>query len=422
MPPKMGPMTKQQAAKAEAKRARRAARKAQGQVQVQGQAGTKKWGKSSPRMLLASGPRDGGSAAAYMASLASPFSEKAVGARVPEPFAVRTKTTHNSTLFTVTAPPSGTVSFVVLPNPINTVISGLNGSTIAGGQDIVTFAGNPMFVTGAVGCAGLEAALSSYRIVGMGVRIKPNVSYTTAQGRFIVALVPSVAQAPFVTTSGTTLANLLDAYGLPVTTDGTNVAPSILSLPKSLELSHTDLLAHGGLEVNFPVTSADAWRFKTTTYGKYTIGGTEYTFPGATALPGLSVDSSVSSTTGIATVVGLTVDPDASSLGGFSTLAVYGEGLGSGTTFTLETIMHLEGVPPIATGTKTSGVLVDDSMLAAVSSPLTNMLVAQKASAEPSFTYVDIKETAKSVVRGTIQAATKSGVGYLAGQMMGLMM
>lgn len=408
MAPKVyGPMTKQQSDNRDAKIARRAAAKQQKQGPRKGPLRT---GKQLQTFSMQSDP----ASRAYMAALNAPFSSEANGARVPEPFAVSTKANHNTTLYTVTAGNGGGASLVVLPNPITTVMWQTASTVVSGGVDPNLY--QLPATTGLAGNVGaniLDASMSTYRVVGMGVRIKPNVSYTSAQGKFIVAMIPSVSQAPFAANSGTTWAALCDAYGWPATAG--YLSPSILSFDKSMEISHSELLTHGGLEINVPITSGDAWRFKSSTYATATIGGASYTFPGTSCLPGISVETT-NLTTGIATPSGLVTDVDAGSLGGFSTVGIFAEGLGAATTFTVEIVMHLEGTPA-TTSVSTSGVLMDDSLKAARSAPNANVVVAQRAAMRNPFTFVDVIEEAQK----QFSRIGKQAIGTLAGKVMGMM-
>jgi len=296
---------------------------------------------------------------AYDMALIDPFNPRAAGARVPDMYSFPTETAVVHTTFTINTDASGSCSAVVLPCLEGTVI-GVATNVVGGDRTpFVTGAVNGQYSSvseslinrnNAINLKTFRQRYASTRIVGVGYRLKPLVSYTDAAGKLIVASVPATFNTnpvlPNHTTSqddnlepeggGSTPESLsspgkiTDAIGIPVDWSGADnhIQTSILSLPVSREVSLTELVEQRGLEAAAKVTSPHAFEFMNTDPYYNTVSVTV----------GASGDSFET--------VPSRLGADLYDSRGFSSLLLRGSGLKASTpVFEVEVIFHLENIP-----------------------------------------------------------------------------
>lgn len=272
-------------------------------------------------------------AARYGHALINPFSRAAEGARVPQPFAVHSATRKLHTSFTVTTDANGAFDAAIQSHPIHTAWT--TRSSLTGGSS--TTAQN---CPAGLVCRGLMPSLaaiaaiaSTYRVVATGLRIKPNTDFTRSGGRIYFATLPASQAQPTAFDLGTTLASAFNAIELP--TDGTNITPNIINLPRAGQVSLTELLAEGGLEIAIPIVSPSAWDFLDGT-NQGNEQGVVYTSTGGAAVK--------------------TFGNGAYTTNGFGQILLVGEGMQASTpVLTLEIIMHIEYTPQVTS----SSVLIE---------------------------------------------------------------
>lgn len=288
----------------------------------------KKQMKPMPARAMMSLPSGLGDAAArYAAALVSPFSKEAEGVRVPEPYAVATVVRKVHVPIVLTSSATGGIDFSVQPHLLASFWQTLG--TMSGGAAAFTPPNMPAGLTarGAVSLTALAAAYQNYRIVAAGVRIKTNVDFTKAGGRIYGAILPASIEIPAAFNNGTTLAQALGCLEIP--TDGTNVTTSIVALPRGFQFTVSELMAEGGCEIHFPITSARALDF----------------------LDGQSQSSEQHfAVNGAAGVYTGSVGIGEYQAAGHSQFVLRGEGLAASTdVLTAEVIYHVEGVPLVGT-------------------------------------------------------------------------
>jgi len=329
------------------------------------------------KMKPQSGVKADAALAQYAAACLYPFSEEAIGARVPMPYEVRTRTTHLLTPYKCVVPSTGVFDAIITPNAAYTLTS--NYGTWSGGVNNplnYTASGNGAvanYIAGNSTIANMSAIYSNHRIVAMGVRIKSNSNYTVTQGRIFVAVVPALPAYPSLVTNGTaSAAGFYNALGCPCDTSYTGagggiVSSSIVSYPVSAEFAMSDLMEEGGVTIRVPKTSSRHQDF----IGEGTVGtgyGWDLTAPTSTAglaAGGLSV---VYANGGANTALNGSpgVDPSWIQTSGHSSVFIRGDGMSSSQVVEVEVIMHFEG-EVAATNTVASGGLtpIDDSALCA---------------------------------------------------------
>lgn len=167
----------------------------------------------------------------YETGLLNPFSEAAIGARVPDEFYSPTSTASLREYITLTNDVSGNGDIVLLPNVYNPAFS--TRGTIANGGSLVMRSGATI-TKGQINNATntLYSKLTNYRIVNWGIRIRNTSSITNSQGVITIALfdipdnyiVPMNAPIGGQTANGanwstSTMSEYLKGLGLP--TDAT---------------------------------------------------------------------------------------------------------------------------------------------------------------------------------------------------------
>lgn len=311
---------------------------------VRGQSASMQGGsrnKRDPR--LAKAKESTGALAQYEAALMSPFSEQALGARVPDSYSFPSEVRHAKTVYTLSANANGNLDCVVLPHPLYTVISGIG--TLSGGVTTPETIAN-LTQTGLVSQATLAGIFGNYRLVGGGVRIKWSRSYNDASGRIFIALQPSPANIPYFSVSTATKSNIYDACDVPFDSTAGGIPTSIITLPYSMEIPASELIGNG-VEIPLRISSAafSEWR--------------EANF--ASTGPSLTVGLAPAGGGTIEEIVG----ENFVACDGFSTVMLRGTNLPTGNPcLDIEVILHFEGTPAVQTGTVMAG---------ASSSPVVNV-------------------------------------------------
>jgi len=276
----------------------------------------------------------------YLAALTHPFSEEAVGARIPEPYATPTVPYKMTLPVQVTTSATGVFDLVVAPHVLATAWSTFSGALTGGYAPTVASADatftSSVYAGYGIACGNqndLSVKCLNYRIVAMGVRIKPNTSFTNTSGRIYGAVVPAPEQFPGLVSSGGTVASVWTALDVPLAADG-HISGQVVNLPDGFELQTSELLANGGYEITFRPTGASCTSFRSPNVNGSTEGLATYT-----------------ATVGVAA----TVDASYYDMSGNSMLLLRGEGLQASTAaITAEIIMHIEGTPNIAASTSTA--------------------------------------------------------------------
>jgi hypothetical protein len=350
------------------------------------------------------------SAAAYPIALSHPFEPEAEGAQVPDLYTFPTQTSMLRTQFTLIAPPSsnGNVDFVVQPNLFCTVAAsapysaGGSFNPIQGGvpwtQSVVTQVGqNQFWEAGMVSVSQLAAQYARYRLVGWGVRVRSLIPPLNQQGTIVCTKVPSLSHwmnlqygntgppvvygptlgvvqyqtgysASAVTGSGSPCISwpqYLDYYELPGVDASGYITESVLGMPNSHQTSLAGMSLDNGLEVVGKVSSPAAfqWRDASNDPGNFNIANQQGLYPvciGGQML--VQVNAGVQATdTQIYDdqIVGIN-DEDFIHQGGWSVLCFRASGLAQSDSqntpqFTIEVVMHIEGVPFCQSSTVLSG-------------------------------------------------------------------
>lgn len=196
--------------------------------------------------------------ARYEAALMNPFSELALGARVPDAYSFPTEVRHAKLLYTLQPNASGQLDCAAFPHPLFSVLCGVG--TLVGGVDTATNV-TGVRTTGVVSLNTLAAAFNNYRLVGGAVRFKWSNTYSNASGRIFVACQPSPANVPLYTDAGTTKSQLYEYCDLPYDSTITGMPTSILTYPYSMEIPSSELIGNG-IEIPFRISSAafSEWR------------------------------------------------------------------------------------------------------------------------------------------------------------------
>lgn len=315
-----------------------------------------------------SAPKESSSTlSAYSAALTAPFSENALGARVPDYFSVPTKTVHLTRRCAMVTNASGEGDLLILPSAYCHAVS--SRGSISGGVtwsllDGTTVA-NGMLSTSPT---NTSAQITNYRIVGYGVRIMGVASMTNNAGIVIAAKVPISSWvnsktdtvgglAANTTNSGATMNNTLKSYGVPAY--NSNVDIGVLpTLPNSLEVSMIGV-SERPLEILPKVSSSEAFNFR------------------------LSNDSAIGFSITDQTSLSYVQSGDASylRLGGHEAVIIGLSGCANNTSVVeVEIIYHLEGIPTLGP----SVYLAADSVKAAVD-PVSWFQTLKKAASAPAF-------------------------------------
>lgn len=322
---------------------------------------------------MASGSED---LARYEAALTNPFSELAMGARVPDSYSFPSEVRHVKMVFTGTPRETGDMDVAVFAHPLYSLISGTG--TWQGGIATPDSVAN-LTQRAVLSEAKLSAAFNNYRMVGGGIRIKFSNTYNTAQGRLFIAVQPSPTNLPVYSRIGASRTDIYEACDLPseaITSGGvTSVAlpTQILTYPYSLEIPTSELIGNT-IEVPFRVSSAAFadWRESSSAAGASSG-------PSLVTTSGTGVDNTV---------------PEGYCMSdGWSTVLIRGTGLSPSTSglIDIEVIYHLEGTPAIGASASDPTILSG-----ATTQPVVNVTGMFKALAKQSLS--PFAKTARSAL------------------------
>lgn len=340
-------------------------------VQVTNESGKK---KKKARNVL-SMPEGKGN---YRLALLNPFSDKALGCRVPDEFYSPTATLALREVVSLANDASGTFDCILLPSVIVPAVSTRgsinNGSTLTYMSGAVKSNATIYNQPGA-----LYGKVTNHRIVSWGARIRNTSPVTAAQGALTVALVPTHQRCRVPnnipvggnTASGTgaTYANpeqWLQSMGLPYTGAGASAVldtGALLDFPFHARYQGTQL-AENTFEVHPKLVDGTGRSFRNSNDNAY----------GLDIIPESSA---------------VYIQPgDASYIlcDGWTQIAIgYTGGSASpgANTFEVELIYHIEGSPNVSSST----VFVTDSPVS-VHDPMLTMLAQAALSSAPAFTRV----------------------------------
>lgn len=256
--------------------------------------------------------------------LAHPFAPEAQGARVPEPYAQPTVTYKWHRVITITT--NGTTgandgAFDICLSPsMNVGCANIQGTL--GGVTAAPYTNGPATFKPYSYDANLSSVMRSYRVVGMGVKLKSNTTFNNTTGRVYMARIPAATDYPAVAVPvGTSQGVVAQMWNMPV--DAAGITSSIYGLPKAMQYTLSELHQESGTEIiNHPI-SPSALDFLDS---NITTGESQ---------TGLAVNYQAGFTSGR----------------GWQQIVICGEGLpGNAQILTLEVVFHLEGTPFIGTG------------------------------------------------------------------------
>lgn len=296
--------------------------------------------------------------AAYVAARATPFDDRALGARVPDEYAFPTDTrrVHQSVRLSLAS--GGDLSFAATNNPLIGVVYNSSGVTTnaatviapAGIANNAAVSAATVRYAPAISSAQLRGLFTAYRVVGWGVRVKCSDNYAQVGGKIISAAVPGqgrldcngVLSGTFEAEGGAyseaTSASLdrlvWNTIGVPWDTNA-QVDASILNHPGATQATMAELISMGAVEHAGRTTSSHATWFRPTSDSLATAEGVTLNDVNATAA---AVTLSLGAT-----------QSEKDSLGGWSIGAFRLIGMPAGTDIEVELVYHLEGTPPINT-------------------------------------------------------------------------
>ena len=224
----------------------------------------------------------------YVSALLSPFSSKAKGAQIPDPYSFQTETQYVRSEFTINSQPNGlnlgSWDCVVMPNIFQSVlnsvpISGVNLASKVGGVysdpqfqlacALATTSSGPAAFVNYAGCVTSTLAaqqLESYRIVGYGVRIRPLSALNDLCGKIIVAATPVARNCIFTPEVSKLANNVYQALDLPGVDQTGFITSEILNCPDSMSASVQYIASKGGIEFRGKMTSPCALSFRPTSF------------------------------------------------------------------------------------------------------------------------------------------------------------
>jgi hypothetical protein len=211
----------------------------------------------------------------YSIGLLNPFSEAAIGARVPDEFYAPTSTASLREFITLTNNTSGYGDVILLPNVYNPAFS-TRGTIANGGSLVMRNAGTVSKGQITNTASTLYSKLTNYRIVNWGIRIRNTSSLTDSKGIVTISLfdIPDgmivPASAPIggqTANSGTystsSMSEYLKALGLPVDASDSTIIDvnSLLDYPCHMR-SQAVQLAEKTFEVLPKLTSPSSRNFR----------------------------------------------------------------------------------------------------------------------------------------------------------------
>lgn len=342
-----------------------------------------------------------GDAKKYALALQQPFSEAAIGCRVPDQYFCPTVTYAVREFLTIKADANGEADVVICPNPA--VIAWSSRQSIQNGNALILKDGvqhnNSQYVNGT---AFLASKLSAYRIVSWGVRIRSTQSINQTQGTVTAALVvpkdglyfPSAGATNFSAIGGgfqaggaafapLSLANYLVDAGFPSSGAGKIEIGSLVDYPYHMRSSCV-ASAENTYEISPKLTSPTAFHFRDSADS---IFGTDTTGQTAT----------------VAITEVKTGDASYMLLDGWTNVVVAASGLVASSTGALdiEIVYNIEGNPVLAYGGAPAiGVATGAK---SVHDPIGSLLAQAALEVAPAFRYVSAARNAFRAFSSSIQ-------------------
>lgn len=282
----------------------------------------------------------------YKMALHRPFADEALGARVPDMYSAPTVTYHTKGTVSVASNTLGVASLLLTPNPLASMIDMTTASVSA--TSMYNYVGASS-VYAATSLVNLQNAFASYRVVGMGIRLKCIQAPTTAVGRLIVAPFNTSTGGPGPASLGSVSwqnQQLAQLFGSPFvgSSTTTGLPATIIELPCSQEYTLQDMITNT-VEFWAKPVGPGAFEF----HNLYNV----------TAITGQATYQNLQSATvinGVVSTAGNDLE-DTSSFKGWQGVLIRGEGLTASTTaFEVEYIYHFEGTP--ASPTTVAGQIV----------------------------------------------------------------
>lgn len=336
----------------------------------------------------------------YLAACVAPFSEEAVGCRVPGPYEVRTRTTKLLVPYQFTG--ASNADCIITANPMNSLYTGASGWS--GGEASTNINGSLGAIMTAASESTLQGIYYQYRTVAFGIRVKCDSSYTSTSGRMFVAVVPSASILPMAVTDSNPLPNRGSLYrtlGAPIDSLSL-VSASIVSFPVSMEFSLSEVLANGGVDICAPKSSPAHQNFLHLGDGSVTPDMANFNLG-----------------TGVGTHY---VSFDRAFNGGQSNILVRFDGLTTTSTITVEVVYHLEGSPvpsasafiadAEATGAVTHSSDLEEANI--ISNSVPSIGYKKKDLATPAGLAAVIRSAAGSVVHAGVKRAATGIIGLMA--------
>lgn len=278
-----------------------------------------------------------GMAGEFAIAIKNPFSPKAFGAKCPDTYNFPTITGHVHYEVQLSSA-SGLAQMVIYPSPMISFLS-VVGTTNSG---LTPFATNT-YASYFSSRLNLSSSFDMYRVVALGVKISNLQPELTATGRLILTPLPIAG-----TNLGFDFINTTTLNGNYITTAMLGLSQAqlssstILQKPSSIEISVQDLL-HNTYEFSMVPTSQIFYKFKNPGQLQPFSGYNE--FESGEAMFNTTTSAITTNTSG--------EFQDNMSCEGGVALNILGEGLGTGTCFQIEVIVHLEGTPAISSFSNT---------------------------------------------------------------------
>jgi hypothetical protein len=203
----------------------------------------------------------------FREAIVRPFSERAIGARMPDSFAVPTVPSRFEARFTLTSDDEGNCGGVFLPCLHLTWLA-LNG-TLTG--SLTQIPANGSFLAAMLNYTGVSSRYTSFRVVAVGFEVLNIQPPTTATGRVVLATVPMNGPIPGPQCIGnvsaiTPQSIMYNGAGWDPITGWSTVAPyvpsSIESLPTSAQYTMQELMTRP-VQASIRPNNMDAFDFIT---------------------------------------------------------------------------------------------------------------------------------------------------------------
>jgi len=325
----------------------------------------------------------------YRDALLEPFSDAAIGCRVPDQYFCPTVTYAVREFLSLKVDGNGSFDCVITPNPLFVAWSSRN--SISNGSTLVTKDGGQYTFAQYINPpSGLFNKLSSYRIVSWGVRIRQTQSINVTQGTVTAALYvpkdglmhpaagatngPIGGQNSTGFNAGTSLANYIQDAGLPNTAGGQIDIGSLVDFPYHMRASCVNA-AENAYEISPKLCSPTAFHFRDSNDSLF---GSDMTAQGSLVYvqPG---DSSY-----------LLTD-------GWTNIVVAGSGLVATSVgaVDIEIVYNIEGNPFISAGTGLGGTSIAVATgVKSVCDPIGALMAQAALDCQPGFKLLNLARVA----------------------------